>query len=520
MTVFLPCLLSFVSQSRPGTGKSYLGVVLVRALIIIRRLWIRKSKTSGTPPILVLSYKNLAIDNFLVDLVKVEPLRNQLIRIGGSCKDQRLVQYSERSTFQSDFEVTATRLTLENLNRLRDSIQANLSGSMASFLSYRNLMFLDGDEKTRRQAGNKATEFLMESIIRRKLFLDSGKDCENENGCTPTSVISDLSFVEVDQDGQSCRQVKRLVGAAASGSLFVTALVDESLQYQNEHWGDLLLKWLYGKQPLPLCTHGQGTSDSCHALALSPDIPLCDEHRCAFENGISSRCASSCSGHGCFCVEHCCTVTRCLAPRLAVAEMYCKSHSCKKCVELGEPARCALDKPPRNVCELHPLCTYPSCMGFCIVEGIYCDKHNTVRCIALTKRGKPCRGTPFSVYKPFCHDHLHLAPTMELDAASMENDDSDSSDIQPMISKPKRSKCSAHTKKGRSCQGWALPGSTYCYDHGPPPAFEAPDVHSQDVRASVFHSAVRVQAASSPQVVPPKGRKTPLLCSRVKSSRD
>lgn len=44
----------------PGTGKSYLGVVLVRALMIIRSLWLRKSRSTASPPILVLSYKNMA----------------------------------------------------------------------------------------------------------------------------------------------------------------------------------------------------------------------------------------------------------------------------------------------------------------------------------------------------------------------------------------------------------------------------------------------------------------------------
>ncbi len=50
----------------------------------------------GRPPILVLSYKNHAIDEFLRDLINAE--RNvSLIRIGGSCKDQALMQYAEQN---------------------------------------------------------------------------------------------------------------------------------------------------------------------------------------------------------------------------------------------------------------------------------------------------------------------------------------------------------------------------------------------------------------------------------------
>jgi hypothetical protein len=54
----------------PGTGKSYLGVQLVHALAIIRKYWMQQNNSVGSPPILVLSYKNHATDEFLVDLLK------------------------------------------------------------------------------------------------------------------------------------------------------------------------------------------------------------------------------------------------------------------------------------------------------------------------------------------------------------------------------------------------------------------------------------------------------------------
>lgn len=39
--------------------------------MIIRKYWMQQNKSVGTPPILVLSYKNHAADEFLSDLVKV-----------------------------------------------------------------------------------------------------------------------------------------------------------------------------------------------------------------------------------------------------------------------------------------------------------------------------------------------------------------------------------------------------------------------------------------------------------------
>lgn len=61
-----------LTQGPPGTGKSYLGVVLVRALLCIRDLWMNQNPSVGCPPILVLSYKNHATDEFLCDLLQAE----------------------------------------------------------------------------------------------------------------------------------------------------------------------------------------------------------------------------------------------------------------------------------------------------------------------------------------------------------------------------------------------------------------------------------------------------------------
>ncbi len=44
---------------------------IVYALTIIRKYWMQQNKSVGTPPILVLSYKNHAADEFLADLLKV-----------------------------------------------------------------------------------------------------------------------------------------------------------------------------------------------------------------------------------------------------------------------------------------------------------------------------------------------------------------------------------------------------------------------------------------------------------------
>ena len=52
---------------------------------------------SGRPPILVLSYKNHAIDEFLKDLIKAEGPSISLIRIGGVSKDPTLATFAEQN---------------------------------------------------------------------------------------------------------------------------------------------------------------------------------------------------------------------------------------------------------------------------------------------------------------------------------------------------------------------------------------------------------------------------------------
>lgn len=100
------------TQGASGTGKSYLGVAVVRALLIIRDLWKVKNREIGDPPILVLSCKNHAIDEFLLDLLRSEPTLGhaprttayfgryyhgngykRLMRIGGGCSEPELEQY-------------------------------------------------------------------------------------------------------------------------------------------------------------------------------------------------------------------------------------------------------------------------------------------------------------------------------------------------------------------------------------------------------------------------------------------
>jgi AAA domain len=453
-------------------------VVLVRALIIIRDLWTKQSASVGYRPILVLSYKNMAIDRFLVDLVAAEPYalsQNRLIRIGGSCHEPRLSAYSEKNAALSDAVVNAAKVKVEKLNKLRDSVQILLTGSLASFLSFRHLLFGDSDVKDRRKAANDATEFLMECIVRNKLLIAA--DSKDETDASPDFVTQCLGFLEIDRDRKPTNLLKRFVDDP-NGASFISALCNEVAHCDQSHWGDILLMWLCGKKPLPLCKFVLADGSACQGLAVSHSVQFCDNHRCKFGGGVP--CIKPCihsKTH--FCQEHKCAVDNCNSGRLLENQIFCVHHACKQCINFHLVAKRSRDRPPRNVCEDHPMCTFPSCAQFCVANAIYCADHNVLKCHATTKKGNPCKGQPLSRYKPYCRDHLHLARGLDFDAASTDSDssdddsDSDSTSTASVVQEQERAFCEALTKKGLPCKGQPLPGSVYCYDHIPPAPSES-----------------------------------------------
>ena len=73
-----------VIQGPPGTGKTYIGVQLVRL--------IRSISTRPNSPILVLTYKNHVLDEFLKEMIKLYP--EGVVRVGGRSNEPELEQYN------------------------------------------------------------------------------------------------------------------------------------------------------------------------------------------------------------------------------------------------------------------------------------------------------------------------------------------------------------------------------------------------------------------------------------------
>ena len=86
-----------VIQSPPGTGKTYIGLKIVQALLKNSDFWsTQKSdhaqhKRISGGPILVMCFTNHALDQFLEGVMNLTDENEvRLIRIGGRCKNEKI----------------------------------------------------------------------------------------------------------------------------------------------------------------------------------------------------------------------------------------------------------------------------------------------------------------------------------------------------------------------------------------------------------------------------------------------
>ena len=433
---------------------------MVRALIIIREAWIKVSPSVGTPPILVLSYKNHAIDEFLSDLVEAEPrgkFINKLIRIGGQCKDLRLQPYSEREARRSNLDVKSKRQVLEQLHNMKKKIH-QLSTEISLFQSYQFDIFCrdnDDDKAVARAniASSEATSMVISSLLRVRLMTEGLKLIEDsENSSKSHLVFSHLNVID-DALHFSRSDVSYI-------ETTIPELVEGIKHYKRQRPGDIIYEWIRGLKPRPQCIFESKVERTrCDELANSNNPALCLHHQCRFIKQ-DGQCKSAIIEGKVFCIDHSCEVEDCQLSRTG-QQKYCSRHICKRCVELGQVSGLAVDDPPRNVCFSHPLCCNLDCANFCKRDSNYCEEHENPICTAITKKGNKCKNKILSRSIPFCKDHVEKYLGSEKKETRDEK-------YEKELTPDDLRRCEAMTKKGRPCKGYAKPGEKYCYDHSLP----------------------------------------------------
>lgn len=110
-----------VIQGPPGCGKTHLGVKIVSTIVQNLHLWYKNT------PMLVISHKNDALDQFLEGLI---PVTDQLVRVGAHSKSEKLKEFNLATTNESG--VVRRRHREEFFSVMQKSLVLGMTTSMAS----------------------------------------------------------------------------------------------------------------------------------------------------------------------------------------------------------------------------------------------------------------------------------------------------------------------------------------------------------------------------------------------------
>ncbi|KAK9822561.1 hypothetical protein WJX74_004715 [Apatococcus lobatus] len=130
MTALLACLRQELTliQGPPGTGKTYIGTRLVQVLTANTRPKPRVNEPEDKPavgPILVLTYTNHALDQFLLDLIK-HGIKG-IVRVGGNSKSEALQPFNLHELSKGSGSAAGRRVkweTHQSLERIESDIRS------------------------------------------------------------------------------------------------------------------------------------------------------------------------------------------------------------------------------------------------------------------------------------------------------------------------------------------------------------------------------------------------------------
>ncbi|OQR96792.1 hypothetical protein THRCLA_21982 [Thraustotheca clavata] len=398
----------------------------------------------GSPPILVLSYKNHAIDEFLKDLVRGRQfsfdMTDKLIRIG-NCNEPELDRYSERKVFSSQKEVVEMKNQLEDLRKKRGNVHNFLNTVSPLVTLQYNL-----SENTKKESTNAA--IYVQAILAHVDFFDAIRE----------DAFVDSKWTTLFNELQSC----------VIGNLNTNTIKDlmEGIAHYPDNYptAEVIWKWMTGFIPLRRCSFEQN-GNRCESIVLTNELHYCDDHICNF-----GECISVVSANGSpFCCEHGCKADGCCCVKLP-NQVYCENHACFVCLKLNpnEVAYLAEDEPPNHSCTLHPLCQY--CSNRPIEGSDYCSDHQRVSCQGKNKKGQRCKAKVNNINRPYCRAHLsqyvELKAQRQTQPSKSVADSTESEDNDP--NDGKYTSCIAKTRRGKLCKAKFSPQDLpYCQDHKP-----------------------------------------------------
>ncbi len=330
------------TQGPPGTGKSYVGVCLVLALVSIRELLITNGYSIG--PILALSYKNHALDEFLNDVKngnKLFQLKGKLIRIGKP-ELEELLPFTEKGSVSE----TDAKQELDNRLAIMRQMKILLQRILSIHAGQDQICGLSDVIVTLNGAVKILPAFLTLNELTEKEAFDVLKDF--------------LRDWEVPREFPFVQGVKHWRFPLSQG---------------ESRMDKLFFLWLEGAIPPTRCLY-EANGVQCIKSA-SDDSNYCIEfHRCKFQ-----ECINSSLGNCRFCENHKCQDSNCINARISSDVKYCGSHVCPNCYDL----------PKIHEGCINHTCVIKGCntltlenFGFCLDHlCIQCQKEGTITSEAI-----------------------------------------------------------------------------------------------------------------------------------------
>ena len=389
----------------------------------------------GEPPILVLSYKNHAINEFLLDLVKAEPFVS-MIRLGNDKSEVKLLPYQERNFSQNLPGVVFSKQELIKSHKSLE-MYSDFYRSVKSVFFDRSV-FLDFDQdpksaEAQRQKCYNAVSILLKAIV----WLDS--------------IIAEPVVSQNTEESS----VPLIGNLPLHEPRFIQKLHSHVKHYKFPGGNqEILFKFLTDFVPQPHCMY---PFEECETIVHQGYV-FCVNHTCSYgheEYSDAAPCRNNIEENRLFCQMHVSAVGECEFSRIQLSKQsFCELHACKICVENGLVAKKALMEPPRNTCEDHVICSksndFGPCTNLALPNETICEEHVPTGCIRITKRGKKCVGMALSKSIPYCRNHRESRPSPPLLVVEQ---------IVPT------SICQGTTTKGKNCKSKAIEGSQFCDNH-------------------------------------------------------
>eukprot|EP00597_Dinobryon_sp_UTEXLB2267_P013697 CAMPEP_0170108520 /NCGR_PEP_ID=MMETSP0020_2-20130122/6618_1 /TAXON_ID=98059 /ORGANISM="Dinobryon sp., Strain UTEXLB2267" /LENGTH=3294 /DNA_ID=CAMNT_0010333253 /DNA_START=40 /DNA_END=9925 /DNA_ORIENTATION=+ len=501
------------TQGPPGTGKSYIGVCLVLALDIIRQTALINGQPVG--PILVLSYKNHALDEFLHDITRFSNMTPGMLIRTGKAENIHLSNFSEK--FSPGEHIAQEELTkrLTTLRRIR-----KIAGEWQDVAYKISLAYQCG-----------------------------GTVQSDESWLISMSCAFSLSPLLLDKDSINARKAYSSLAGVLSlrennSQVKNAQLCLESIICGAEHWPQtqpLLWIWLNGASPPPRCKAMMNNSDiqclqcttspwsycakyhncshtkneNCDRIRVSLESRFCEKHLCGFEYVDNDGKRYSCSQYerldnSYYCEEHscpCCLLLLSVSSDFAVcmgAPLACRSHQCSICIQ---PMLL-----PHQFCENH-CCLECGRTGSLLnlprlPHSFFCEEHKCIvekcsqkregikdqdRNPSLVCKEHACRAclklgyATFTVMNTrFCEAHIcnHIDGDDSCGKRRIENspyctfhtcrvcqESSIFPPLGPVLEYAPRNVCAEHPlcnkifRHGGICDKVAVPSMSYCHDH-------------------------------------------------------